>query len=359
MTFNTTVNNIPSLTWNWLRINNSKIELDVDYKDKSDFSVSKMPKGVHFEKDAEKFLMSMPPVESAMGKEFTQMIYDNRIIPSSMVIDVGEKIEKPVYFNFDCKNKAYSISSQIIEAKKDSSVTVIMDFTSDKKAEGLQIVQTKLYTRTNAKIHLITIQTLSKNYIHLNDISTYCEENANIEVTQIELGSKKAFTGVYSMLKEYQSSFKSDTAYFTRKDQELDMNYIVNHTGRKTECEMMVYGSLKDNAKKTYRGTIDFKNGCQGAVGNEQEETLLLNPQVVNKSIPVILCDEEDVAGEHGSTIGKLSNDVLFYMNAHGISQTEAEKIMTMSKINRVSSLIPDEKLKTRIAEYIEEAFNE
>ena len=37
MTFNTTVNNIPSLTWNWLRINNSKIELDVDYKDKSDF----------------------------------------------------------------------------------------------------------------------------------------------------------------------------------------------------------------------------------------------------------------------------------------------------------------------------------
>ena len=46
-------------------------------------------------------------------------------------------------------------------------------------------------------------------------------------------------------------------------------------------------------------------------------------------------------------------------MNAHGISQTEAEKIMTMSKINRVSSLIPDEKLKTRIAEYIEEAFNE
>ena len=56
MTFNTTVNNIPSLTWNWLRINNSKIELDVDYKDKSDFSVSKMPKGVHFEKDAEKLI---------------------------------------------------------------------------------------------------------------------------------------------------------------------------------------------------------------------------------------------------------------------------------------------------------------
>lgn len=359
MTINTTVNDIPSLTWNWLRLNNAKFELNADYKDKTNFSLSKLPKGVFFEKDAEKALMSLTPVESAMGKNFTQLIHDNRIIPSYLVVDMSEKIEKPIYFSFDCKDKSSSISTQIIEAKKDSSVTVIMDFTSDKKAEGLNIVQTKLYARKNAKIHLITVQMLGKEYIHLNDISSFCEENANIEVTQIELGSKKAYTGVYSMLKEYQSSFKSDTAYFTRKDQELDMNYIVNHTGRKSECQMMVYGTLKNNAKKTYRGTIDFKNGCQGAVGNEQEETLLLNPEVTNKSIPVILCDEEDVAGEHGSTIGKLSNDVLFYMNSHGISKEAAERLMTLSKINRVSSLIPDEKLRDQISEYVEEACNE
>lgn len=359
MKINTKVNTIPSLTWNWLKMNNGVLNIDCNYKEKLNYSVSKLPKGIYFEKDAEKFLMTMPPAESAMGKDFSQLLFDNRIIPSAMVIDFAEKIEKPVYYDFECKDKTYSISSHIIEARKDSSVTVIMNFTSDKASEGLQIVQTKLYARKNAKIHLITIQTLGKNYVHVNDISTYCEENANIEVTQIELGSKKAFTGVDSILREYQSSFKSDTAYFTRKDQELDMNYIVNHIGRKTECEMMVYGTLKDNAKKTYRGTIDFKNGCQGANGNEQEETLLLNPQVVNKSIPVILCDEEDVAGEHGSTIGKLSNDVLFYMNSHGISKDEAEKIMTLSKINRVSSLIPDEKIKTKIQEYVEEAFNE
>ena len=94
---------------------------------------------------------------------------------------------------------------------------------------------------------------------------------------------------------------------------------------RKMEI-LRTYSRMIDYAKKTYRGTIDFKNGCQGASGNEQEETLLLTPTVVNKSIPVILCDEEDVAGEHGATIGKLSNDILFYMNAHGISKEAAEK---------------------------------
>ena len=104
---------------------------------------------------------------------------------------------------------------------------------------------------------------------------------------------------------------------------------------------------------------IDFKNGCQGASGNEQEETLLLTPTVVNKSIPVILCDEEDVAGEHGATIGKLSNDILFYMNAHGISKEAAEKIMCLAKINNVAAAVPDENLKEKISQYVEEAFYE
>lgn len=359
MKIDTQVNNIPSLTWTWLKMNYAELKLDSEYKDKTNISVSKLPHGVTYEKDAKKLLMSIAPVETGTGKNISTFLYDNEIFPCSLTSEQGKKIKEPVVINFDCKDKAYSFSSQIITAKEDSELTVIMDFTSDKKAEGLNIVQTKLYAEKNAKLHLITVQLLGKNYIHVNDIGSTAGENAKIEVTQIELGAKKTYTGVSSALKEYMASFKSDTAYFSRGDQELDMNYVVTHTGRKTDCQMMVHGTLKDNAKKTYRGTIDFKNGCQGATGNEQEETLLLNPTVVNKSIPVILCDEEDVAGEHGATIGKLSGDVLFYMNAHGISKEEAEKIMCEAKINRVASLIPDKSLREKISDYVEEAFNE
>lgn len=353
------VNNIPSLTWNWLKMNHAALQLESDYKEKTNVSVSKIPHGVKFEKDAEKYLMSIAPVDTGTGKEISTFLFDNEVIPSALIVDEKNKIEEPVFFNFDCKDKTYSLSSQIVYAKKDSEITVIMNFTSDKKAQGFDVVQTKLYAEKNAKIHLVTVQMLGNDFIHVNDIGTLCEENASIEVTQIELGAKKSYVGVSSSLKEYKSSFKSDTAYYCRDNQELDMNYIVNHTGRKTESTMMVYGSLKDTSKKTYRGTIDFKNGCQGATGNEQEETLLLTPSVVNNSIPVILCDEEDVSGEHGSTIGKLSKEVLFYMNTHGISKKAAEQIACQAKINRVASLIPDKNVREKISQYMDEAFNE
>ncbi len=69
----------------------------------------------------------------------------------------------------------------------------------------------------------------------------------------------------------------------------------------------------------------------------------MLSQDVVNKSIPLILCDEEDVQGEHGATIGRLDESVLFYMNARGVSEAEAQKMMARSKIARVAALLGDD----------------
>ena len=55
---------------------------------------------------------------------------------------------------------------------------------------------------------------------------------------------------------------------------------------------MQAGGVLRDHAFKLYRGTIDFKWGAKGAVGNEKEDVLLLSNDVVNQTIPLILCAE-------------------------------------------------------------------
>ena len=87
---------------------------------------------------------------------------------------------------------------------------------------------------------------------------------------------------------------------------------------------------------------------------DEMEEVLLLSPKAVNKSIPVILCDEEDVEGEHGSSIGRLSKEMLFYMESRGISEAEAEKIMSRAKIQAAASLLPDEDIKEKINAFLD-----
>ena len=93
---------------------------------------------------------------------------------------------------------------------------------------------------------------------------------------------------------------------FRRRQAILDMNYIVNHIGKKTTSNVTADGTLKDAAHKVFRGSIDFKRGASGAKGTESEQVLLLGDDVINQTIPLILCAEEDVEGNHGAAIGEL-----------------------------------------------------
>ena len=121
------------------------------------------------------------------------------------------------------------------------------------------------------------------------------------------------------------------------------MNLIINHFGKKTNCEIQVDGTLKDAAEKVFRGTIDFKNGASESTGAETENVLLLGDDVINKTIPIILCAEEDVEGSHGATIGELDKETLFYFESRGIDKETAEDIMTRGKFEMLYRHIGDE----------------
>lgn len=302
------INKIPCLTWNWLKMNRGTAEVEAEE------NVVTEKKEITAKKSGEKVLLN---------------------------------------FSFE-EGKSY-LHEQTITAEENAEITVIMDYTSEKNAAGLSQVRTHLIAKPYSKIHLVKVQILGEKYVQIDDTDAVCEDGAFIDVTQIELGGGKVFAQVINDLNGFQSKFASETAFICKDSQVLDMNYVVNHYGQKTDTKMSVKGVVDGNAVKTYRGTIDFKNGCSGATGDEQEETLLMSPSAVNKSIPMILCDEEDVAGTHGATLGRLSAEELFYMQSRGITEEEAKKMMSKAKIISVANCIPDESVKEKIFAFIGE----
>ena len=118
-------------------------------------------------------------------------------------------------------------------------------------------------------------------------------------------------------------------------------------------------GALKDAAKKVFRGTIDFKTGSSNSVGNEKETVLMLGDDVVNKTVPLILCAEENVVGNHGATIGELDDETLFYFESRGISRAQAENILARASIERFARTVDDEVLRAQILQTLEEELND
>ena len=156
-------------------------------------------------------------------------------------------------------------------------------------------------------------------------------------------------------LKGDRSSFKAHIGYLGEKDQYLDMNYIARHLGKKTESLMESNGVLNENAFKLFRGTIDFVKGSVGAVGNESEDVLLLGDEVENQTIPLILCAEEDVEGNHGASIGELDEKTLFYLMSRGFTEEEAKKLIARSRLDAVAGMIGEPSVREKTLNYLEE----
>ena len=254
--------------------------------------------------------------------------------------------EEPVYFSVQGEGE-YSSKKFNIHAAKDEQITVYMDYTPENKLA----VYTSLTLEEGAHVRLIQLQHSAENSLVYNTIQGFCEKNARIELVQVYLGKGDIYSDTAIDLKGEKSSFKSDIGYIGEHTHVIDMNEVVNHLGRCTESEINVQGSLRDGAKKIFRGTIDFKTGASDSVGNEQETVLMLGEDVENKTVPVILCSEENVVGNHGATIGELDEDTLFYLASRGISREQEEDMMARAGVERLKSLIADEAFTAMIDE--------
>ncbi|MFR2246384.1 MAG: SufD family Fe-S cluster assembly protein [Eggerthella lenta] len=75
--------------------------------------------------------------------------------------------------------------------------------------------------------------------------------------------------------------------------------------------------------------------------------------RVANRTVPVILCDEDDVAGNHGATIGHVRPEQLFYLASRGISPEDAERLFITASFEEAAINAPDQRTRlsvTRLA---------
>lgn len=381
---NMKVNVLPVLTYNFLHVNDSTLQIkdfniDNRLSPKSDY----LPEGVSlaenvsFDEAGEIFRKnrkmitctdgySTSPngdtsardenqaIRTGMGSDVDNLMNELDVPSDVYTVREGVKADRPIVLKYSMKDGEMSLSSQIICAEKNSEITVIMTYDSDKESTGLCGVSTRLFADEGARINLIKVQTLGDNFVHFDDIGGAALKDGRIELVTLELGGCRVYSSAYITLSGKESSLSSNMGYLVRGEHFLDINYVADQRGKKTDALMQFKGVLMDTAQKTFRGTLDFKAGSSGSVGDEQEDALLLSEDVINRTMPVILCQEEDVEGRHGATIGQLSEELLFYMQTRGIDEEEAKRIMIKARLESVSRMIPDPEIMQKTQYYIQ-----
>ena len=207
----------------------------------------------------------------------------------------------------------------------------------------------RVFAGERSRVNVTVYLTCGAGVTCVEDSGFILDDDARVTVRHVVLGGSFTATGLAADLRGDRSRIDIDTSYLGAGADERDFNYIVRHRGKKTECNLDANGVLTGTSKKVLRGTIDLMHGAKGAQGNERETVLLANKGVDNKTVPMILCDEDDVAGNHGATIGHVRPEQLFYMGCRGLSEKQAEELFISAKLEDAAITAPDEQMRENV----------
>ena len=264
-----------------------------------------------------------------------------------------ENNETQIEFNFDEENDVLVDNIEII-ANEDTKSTIILKYLSEEQIEAYHNGIIRVNAKENSNINIIIINLINTKSNNFISIENTLEENSKVSYCIVDFGGKNSITNYYSNLIGENSDNKLNTIYLGKENQLFDLNYIGELRGKKSNIDIEVQGALKDIAKKHFKGTIDFKKGCKKATGNENENCMLLSDTAKSLALPMLLCSEEDVEGNHSSSAGKIGEKELFYIMSRGFELKEAMKLMVRAKFNKILDNIQNQELKDEILQEID-----
>lgn len=283
----------------------------------------------------------------------TKQLNENANQKLKLNIDSKENEETQITFNFDSQN-IQLIDHIEIEAQEQTKATIIIKYKSQEEIEAYHNGIIKLQAKNKADINVILINLMNQTSNNFISIENKLEEDAKVTYTIVDFGGKNSITNYYSNLKGISSNNKLNTIYLGSKNQTIDLNYIAELRGEKTNIDIEVQGALKDTARKHFKGTIDFKKGCKKAIGNENENCMLLSETAKSIALPMLLCSEEEVEGNHATSAGRVGDKELFYIMSRGFNPKEAMKLMVKAKFNKILENIENEEIKNEIEQEID-----
>ena len=163
--------------------------------------------------------------------------------------------------------------------------------------------------------HLRVVQLLNptRGAVLRHELSAQLAEHAKLDLISLQLGDGAVYADHQISLAGDGAALRVDLGYLARRSDTADIDLTVEQLGKSTVSEIH-------------------------ASGEDAE----------NKTVPVILCAEENVEGSHGATIGELDADTLFYFASRGIDRAAAEAILARAAVERLARMAEDEAFSAR-----------
>ena len=111
-------------------------------------------------------------------------------------------------------------------------------------------------------------------------------------------------------------------------ERQTALEVYITHAALNTKSNVNVRAVLTGKSKFDFRGNVKIEKGAKGADAYLRSDVLLFDEAKMGDDTPALEILEPDVKAGHAATIGKVDENMLFYLMSRGLSRKQAERLL-------------------------------
>jgi Fe-S cluster assembly protein SufB len=210
-------------------------------------------------------------------------------------------------------------------------------------ADSLHAAVVEVVALAGAKVRYTTIQNWSNDVYNLVTKRAHAYEDSTVEWIDANTGSRKTVKYPSIYLRGRRATADIISVAVAGAGQHQDTGAKAVHLAPDTRSRIVSKSVSKDGGRATYRGQLKVAPGATNVVASVRCDALMLDDQSRSDTYPYIDIQEDDTTMTHEATVGKISQDQVFYLMSRGLSENEAQNLIVQGFLEVFTKELPME----------------
>lgn len=246
-----------------------------------------------------------------------------------LAVPANDELAEPVVVTFIGAGAGLRAHAHlVIEARENSSATVILRHEGSAAfAQNVEII-----VRPGARLNVVSVHRWDDDAVHAAAHQARVERDGSLRHSVVSFGGGVVRINPSVDLAGAGSEGEVYGLSFADAGQHLESQVYVHHRGPQTRADVLYKGALQGvGARSVWIGDVLIGPDATGTDSYEANRNLVLTEGARADSIPNLEIETGDIQGAgHASATGRFDDEQLFYLQARGISEDEARRLVVI-----------------------------
>ena len=275
-------------------------------------------------------------------------------------IPANRHVERPFYVDVQATAEgmiSFPHITLLVEANAEASVVV-----GFRSPDGRSLVvnpQIEAFVEDGARLKLSTVQRFGYDTHSITHERVLIGRDANARLGEVGLGGRLGRLHLSLDVAGRGASTDLVGLFFGEQKQTLDYRLFMNHQGSNTSSNVFLKGAVEDQARSVFTGLVKIEKDIAKVSAFETNRNLVLSEGASAHSVPNLEILSDDVICGHGSTVGPLEAEPLYYLMSRGLSEARAARLLVHGFFEEVINRLPHPGLAVPVRSAVNRKFVE